>query len=238
MLVFIGLGKLTTPLLEKLKPAAFSTTGPSKLKQFPNYNGQILNLCQDYVKNESLLGTQVLYSVPPKKEDNYLENFQKYLADLDKGVHFIFISSTSVYGDQEEVNEKDEPKGNKLLIAQEGIIRKHFKHHTIIRPSGLVDEDRHPCFYLAGKEIPNPNAPVNLIHQSDVRRFICLAFTEKIFGTFNMAHPRDYSRIELYEKSCLKRDLQAPYAGADQNSGKRIRSIYMKEYFHDYLDIT
>jgi nucleoside-diphosphate-sugar epimerase len=53
---------------------------------------------------------------------------------------------------------------------------------TILRFGGLIGEDRNPIRFLAGREnLENPDAPINLIHQTDCIGII-LRIIEKILG--------------------------------------------------------
>jgi nucleoside-diphosphate-sugar epimerase len=82
----------------------------------------------------------------------------------------IFVSSTSVYGEiplenveveKNSITEEILPNPDtesKQLLEVENKSNTHFKT-TIVRFGGLIGNDRHPIYFLAGrKNIENPDA--------------------------------------------------------------------------------
>jgi len=98
---------------------------------------------------------------------------------------------------------------------------------TVLRFGGLIGEDRHPVRFLAGrKNLDNPNAPINLIHQKD-----CIGIIQKIIEldcwneTFNAVTPYHPSRKEYYTQKAKERNLDLPEFNNDKFSiGKTIAS--------------
>jgi nucleoside-diphosphate-sugar epimerase len=137
----------------------------------------------------------------------------------------LFISSTSVYGDTstalivtEETKTYPDTESGKQLVQAEQLLQSNpnFKT-TILRFGGLIGEDRHPIHFLAGrKNIENPNAPINLIHQED-----CIGIILEILRqsqnnnlvwneTFNAVTPYHPSRKEYYTQKAKDLNLVPP----------------------------
>ena len=83
---------------------------------------------------------------------------------------------------------------------------------TVVRFGGLIGDDRHPIKFLAGrKNIENPDAPINMIHQED-----CIGIIEKIIHadswneTFNAVAPFHPSRKDYYTNKAIALNLPLP----------------------------
>ncbi|MBZ9632298.1 NAD(P)H-binding protein [Salegentibacter sp. LM13S] len=152
----------------------------------------------------------------------------------------IFVSSTSVYKDEEtfpEYTEENEANGTseaaKQLISSEKMLLKneHFQT-TVIRYGGLIGPGRHPVNYLAKKTgIKNPKAPVNLIQQEDCIKIINQIIKKEAWGkTFNAAYPHHPTKEDYYTKTAKEKNLNIP--DFDENGlskGKKISSVNLKE---------
>ena len=98
---------------------------------------------------------------------------------------------------------------------------------TVVRFGGLLGEDRHPIHFLAGrKNIENPEAPINLIHQED-----CIGIIEAIVKQecwneiFNAVAPFHPTRKEYYTQKALEQNLPLPEFDQTKTSiGKTILS--------------
>jgi len=148
----------------------------------------------------------------------------------------IFVSSTSVYKDEEgfpEYTEENKANGTseaaKQLISSEKILLKneHFQS-TIIRFGGLIGPGRHPVNYLANKTgIKNPKAPVNLIQHEDCIEIINQIIKKEAWGkTFNAAYPDHPTKENYYTRTAKEKNLNIP--DFDQNGvskGKKISSV-------------
>jgi nucleoside-diphosphate-sugar epimerase len=207
----------------------------------------------DFLESSEIL----LIDVPPKLRGNSKENFVEKIKNLipfiEKSTveNVIFISSTSVYGDTssfdcaqddtlsvtEETKTCPDTESGKQLVQAEQLLQTNpnFKT-TILRFGGLIGEDRHPIKFLAGrKNIENPNAPINLIHQDD-----CLGIIEKIIEkslrqaqtdkldwneTFNAVTPFHPSRKDYYTQKALELNLNLPEFNPENDTfGKTILS--------------
>ncbi len=119
---------------------------------------------------------------------------------------FLFTSSTGVYGSQEGMVTETSPLLPNSLSAEDVVRTETYLLNqpgievTILRLAGLVGPDRHPGRWLAGrKALPNGDAPVNLVHQTDVVRSVVASIQnwapQQIFNVCAAKHP---SKSEYY----------------------------------------
>lgn len=251
----LGCGWLGFPLaktfLEKGFPVKGSTTSKAKLdlledigiKPFlislnPNeIEGDIAGFLQD---SEILI-----IDIPPKlrnpENDSFVEKIKKLIPFIEKSSikKVLFVSSTSVYGDTtalltetEDVAPNPDTESGKQLFEVEKILQnnREFKT-TVLRFAGLIGEDRHPVHFLAGrKNIENPDAPINLIHQQDcigiILKIISQTEPDKVWGKiYNAAAPIHPSRKDYYRQKATALNLAMPeFNDANPSVGKTISS--------------
>mgnify|MGYP003499001862 FL=1 len=242
----LGCGWLGFPLAKALLSKGLSvkgsTTSSEKLATLEKAGitpylitlseNKITGNATDFLENSEIL----IIDIPPKLRGSEKENF---VAKIKNVIPFIenssiknvlFISSTSVYNDDDAfVTEKTFPKpateSGKQLLQTEQLLQNnnHFKT-TVLRFGGLIGEDRHPIHFLAGrKNIDQPNAPINLIHQDD-----CVGIIEKIITinswdeTFNAVAPSHPSRETYYTQKALELSLALPQFNPANNFGGKI----------------
>jgi nucleoside-diphosphate-sugar epimerase len=243
----LGCGWLGFPLakalVEKGTPINGSTTSPDKISILEKVgihpflialeSDSISGAIEDFLKNSSIL----IIDVPPKLRGVNKENFVGKIATLipfiEKSTikNVLFISSTSVYGnDNDQVTEETalnpDSEGGKQLAIVEGLLHgnSHFKT-TVLRFGGLIGEDRNPIQFLAEKEnLENPDAPINLIHQTDCIGIILKIIEKNSWGeTYNAAAPAHPSRQAYYTQKALELNLVPPKFNHDKPSvGKTI----------------
>jgi len=180
-----------------------------------------------FLENSKVL----IIDVPPKLRGSekdpsttlrktFVEKIETLIPFIEKSSieKVIFISSTSVYGEDnlvvtEETDLNPDTESGKQLVQAEQLLQNNPKFKTtILRFGGLIGEDRHPIHFLAGrKNLDNPNAPINLIHQKD-----CIGIIIKIIEldcwneTFNAAAPFHPSRKEYYTQKAIDLNLDLP----------------------------
>jgi nucleoside-diphosphate-sugar epimerase len=148
----------------------------------------------------------------------------------------VFISSTSVYSQSGEINEKVKPepktKNGLLLKECEDYIKSQFKNYLIIRPGGLYDDNRHPAKSLSGKEgLKNGRQAVNLISKNDLVQIITKAIEVEnniIINAVNINHP---DKNEYYNSYCKKNNLSAISYLEENDTSRRI----IKTMYDDYM---
>lgn len=248
----LGCGWLGLPLAKSLLEKGFlvkgSTTSLEKIPVLESKRIQpflvtlsAIEGLNDENEIDSFLATSeiLIIDIPPKLRSVSSENFVKKIQNLIPYIEkakiekIVFISSTSVYGDgnyaitETTKTDPDTESGKQLLESETLLqINPNFKT-TIVRFGGLIGEDRHPVRFLSGrKNIENPKAPINLIHQTD-----CIGIIETIIGlncfgeTFNAVAPFHPTRKEYYTRKAMELDLALPEFEQTKSSvGKTILS--------------
>jgi nucleoside-diphosphate-sugar epimerase len=229
----LGCGWLGLPLAESLISKGYSVKGSTtnsgklkvltskKIKSFliglnPDLQGDNV---QDFFNSEILI-----IDIPPGGNEDKITYHKKQVESIIKEVKkspvqkIIFISSTSVYGNENrEVTEADvlnpeKESGKALKIVEEMLFNDETFDKTIIRFAGLIDSDRNPVKFFAGrKNIPGGNISVNLIHRKDciniIYRIINQNVWNEIFNACSDLHP---SKREFYTAAARKFNMPEP----------------------------
>jgi nucleoside-diphosphate-sugar epimerase len=230
----LGCGWLGMPLAKSLLEKGFSikgsTTSFEKISALESNGIQPfqIELSETEIKGEidSFLNNSemLIVDIPPKLRSVSSENFVKKIQNLIPFIEkakiekVIFISSTSVYSDDnavvtETIKPNPDTESGKQLLATEILLQsnENFKT-TVVRFGGLIGEDRHPIHFLAGrKNIENSEAPINLIHQEDCIGIIEALIEQDCFGeSFNAVAPFHPTRKEYYTQKALEQNLPLP----------------------------
>ncbi|WP_442588013.1 SDR family oxidoreductase [Pedobacter sp. AW31-3R] len=245
----LGCGWLGLELARELSAEGYlikgSTTSPDKLNTVLETGAipYLLNFQEDKEDFDIRFFDcdLLVISIPPGRSNagqhTFLTKIQKiaHVATTQQVSNILFISSTSVYGDgNAEVTERSSPSpdtasGKAILESEIYLEAQPGFTTTIIRFGGLVGPGRDPGRFFAGKkDIPNGNAPVNLIHQSD-----CIGLLKKIieleaFGhIYNACSPEHPSRKEFYTQASLRSGLELPEFTDELLSWKLVKSIHV-----------
>lgn len=246
-IALLGCGWLGFPLAEALIYSGYSvngsTTTPQKLSLLTEAGiapylidlgeGADTTVIQDFLKGCDVL----IINIPPKIRSGSNEN---YPAKMQQLVPFIkqagiskvlFVSSTSVYADDNTVVTEStvpnpETESGRQVLEAENVLANHFTT-TILRFGGLIGNGRNPAKYLAGKDnLPNPDAPVNLIHQDDCIGIILTILEKGYWGKIvNGVAEQHPTRKEYYTQKAAA--LQLPPPGFDNSKpsiGKTVTS--------------
>ncbi|QBZ97223.1 SDR family oxidoreductase [Flavobacterium sangjuense] len=230
----LGCGWLGLPLAKSLLEKGFSVKGSTtSLDKIPvlkdaGIEAFQIEVSEDKIKGEidSFLATSeiLIIDIPPKLRSVTSENFVKKIQNLipciekSKIKKVVFISSTSVYADDNSIAaESTKPNPNsesgKQLLQAENLLQNNANFKTtVVRFGGLIGEERHPVHFLAGrKDIENPEAPINLIHQTDCIGIIKTIIEQNSFGeTFNAVAPFHPTRKDYYIQKALELNLPLP----------------------------
>ncbi|MEZ7499260.1 SDR family NAD(P)-dependent oxidoreductase [Flavobacterium sp. Arc3] len=243
----LGCGWLGFPLAKALLEKKFrvngSTTSADKISKLENVGihpflisletDGVTGRITDFLKDSSIL----IIDIPPKlrgtNKENFVSKIEALIPFIEKSTieNVLFISSTSVYGDaNDQVTEEtplnpDSESGKQLAIV-EGVLHNNSRFKTtILRFGGLIGEDRNPIKFIAAKEnLENPDAPINLIHQTDCIGIILRIIEKNSWGeTYNAATPVHPSRKVYYTQKALKLNLIPPTFNHEKPSlGKTI----------------
>ena len=247
----MGCGWLGFPLAQQLLKEDYtvhgSTTSTDKLSVLKSNGIQpflvtlsettILGDCSKFLTGSD----KVIINIPPglRKQPN-----KNHVAEIKHLIHaleqhnikqVLYISSTSVFKDDfyyPVINASTAPNAtstsSKQLIAIEQMLstNPNFKT-TILRFGGLVDKDRHPSKFLAGKtNIANPEAPINLIHKTDCIAIISAILKNNLWNVaLNAAYPAHPSKETYYVNYCQHHNLPVPeFSSVAKSKGKLIDS--------------
>ncbi|SDF40409.1 Nucleoside-diphosphate-sugar epimerase [Mucilaginibacter pineti] len=238
---------LAKQLLKNNQPVKGSTTSPGKIAALSAEG--IEPYLVNFTKDEQSYDPGFFYcdvlviSIPPKTKSgggpDHVPKLTRIIEaiKLHKIKNVVLISSTGVYADlDKKVNENTDPQPNteagKILLAAENLFRAEpsFKT-TIIRFAGLIGPGRDPGKFFAGKkDIPNGDAPVNLIHLDDCVAIGSAVIHKQAFGyLLNACAPHHPTRAEFYTQAAIKSGLEVPVFISELKEWKIIESVYLNE---------
>ncbi|MDP2113354.1 MAG: SDR family NAD(P)-dependent oxidoreductase [Bacteroidota bacterium] len=179
----------------------------------------------------------LIISIPPRRIEGIEQVFPSQIRRLipfilKSGIQkVIFISSTSVYPDQNQLARENEilvpdKASGRALVEAENLLREQsgFKT-TIIRFGGLIGADRNPARFLLKSTQPIANAPVNLIHQDDCIGIISAIIKQELWGeTLNACCPEHPMKKDFYEKAAIQSGLAVPVISEELSAYKTIDS--------------
>ena len=250
----LGCGWLGLPLAKQLVQKGYavkgSTTSSDKIELLKNLEilpysiiisaEEITGSTESFLENSEVL----IINIPPKlraaEKEDFVSKIQLLIPHIEKStiLKVIFVSSTSVYADVNEVIMEDsvyEPatESGRQLLASESILKSNTSFQTtIVRFGGLIGEDRHPIRFLAGrKNIENPEAPINLIHLEDCIGIIVSIIEQDSWDqTFNAVTPFHPSRKEYYSQKAMDMNLDLPeFNSSSVSNGKMISSAKIQK---------
>ncbi len=214
----LGCGWLGKPLALSLIEQGYqikgSTTSVAKLDEFQEMGISPFLINLDSLTHNILafLDSEILIVALPSKD---LEGFRNLISHIENSSlkKIIFISSTSVYGNSDEmITEETETLPSALTAIEMLFKNSSYFETTIIRFAGLFGYNRKPGnFFKNGRKIPNPDGFVNMIHQDD-----CIQLIEKVIKKnawnqiFNGCADTHPTRREFYTKSTLDIELELP----------------------------
>lgn len=239
--------ELAKSLVNKWVKVKGSTTSADKLPLFSavGIEPYLIDLSSDNeVTDPAFFECDVLWiSIPPKARTG---NGAEYLAKIERLLALIktyqikqvvLISSTGVYGDSNtEVTEADAPNpdsesGKVLLAAEELLKQQTGSTTTIIRFGGLIGPGRDPGRFFAGKtDVPNGEAPVNLIHLTDCIGISNAILDKQAFGhMYNAVSPSHPTRANFYTQAAVASGLQPPHFIEEKENWKIVNGVNVGE---------
>ncbi|GJJ79579.1 NAD(P)-dependent oxidoreductase [Pasteurella canis] len=242
----VGLGWLGLPLARHLKNLGWEVKGSKRthegaeqmrlirLESYPLELTPEINADPDDLTMLLSVDSLVI-NIPPSQ---YFFNPQHYVFGIQnlvneallQGVnHIIFISSTSVFPEiTGQFDESSIPQPNSeitkaLIEVEQWLFQLDNIDCDIIRFGGLVGDDRHPVYSLAGKEVKAGNSPVNLVHFDDCARAIQLLLEtpshQRLYHVVAPEHPR---KAEYYSIMAKKLGVEAPHFISSDDDPVRI----------------
>ena len=154
----------------------------------------------------------------------------------------IFISSTSVYGDQQGASVSEvsplhanRDTGQALVEVEKMLMGEPDLKVTILRMGGLVGGHRQPYLFMAGRVgLTGGEMPVNLVHQEDAIRAVTAVIEHDNWGeTYNVVADKHPSRREYYTYAATQNNMPRPEFLPDViPSGKSVSNKKIKEKFN------
>ena len=261
----VGLGWLGLPLARHLKNLGWEVKGTKRthdgveqmrLMRLEAYHLELtpeINADPDDVS--ALLDVDsLIINIPPSQYffdlNQYVEGVQNLVNEaLLQGVsHIIFISSTSVFPDisanfnESAIPQPDSDIGRALVEIENGLAQMQDIDCDIIRFAGLVGNDRHPVYSLAGKQaLKCGHSPVNLVHLDDCARAIQLLLeTLGGYRLYHLAAPIHQTREEYYRHAAEKYGLEPPHFISSEQDPQRIimaeKICHELEFVYQYPD--
>jgi nucleoside-diphosphate-sugar epimerase len=228
-IAILGCGWLGFPLAISLIKNRYSIIGTttsiekiSFLKE-AGINGKVWSLSDVQTKESTSFLNSVdilVLNIPPSKvkgEFDYSSSLYNLSLLLPPTTHVLFISSTSVYPENlidanESYSWQKSDLLNQNVLAENKLLEVLGNRLTIVRMAGLIGSSRHPIKSMINKmEIPNGDAPINLIHLNDaigiIEKIIDLNFWGEIINGCFPLHP---SKTEYYSNSANFFNLPVP----------------------------
>lgn len=255
----LGCGWLGLPLAKKLLDLGYkvkgTTTSTKKLENLKKsgIDPYLIQVTENEIEGpiptflESL--DILIINIPPRlrgkgTKENYVRKVELLIKELEKAQvpKVIFISSTSVYSDEQgDVNEDTVPlptseSGKQLLESEKQVRDSSEFESTIIRFGGLIGPDRHPVTMLSGrKNLSGGNAPTNLIHLDDCIGIITTIIEKNGWGErINGVYPEHPIKREYYTQMALKKNIQPPeYQENNSKIHKKISTcnLFLTKYY-------
>ena len=261
----VGLGWLGLPLARHLKNLGWEVKGTKRthdgveqmrLMRLEAYHLELtpeINADPDDVS--ALLDVDsLIINIPPSQYffdlNQYVEGVQNLVNEaLLQGVsHIIFISSTSVFPeisanfDESVIPQPSSDIGRALVEIENGLAQMQDIDCDIIRFAGLVGNDRHPVYSLAGKQdLKCGHSPVNLVHLDDCARAIQLLLeTPGGYRLYHLAAPMHPTREAYYQHAAEKYGLEPPHFISSEQDPQRIimaeKICHELEFVYQYPD--
>lgn len=161
--------------------------------------------------------------------------------------HVLFVSSTSVYPNEPRLMHETDAMSTRdassdVLRAEGHFVPRYGQwKSTVVRLGGLIGPDRSPGRFLAGRrDLDQGNAPVNLVHLTDVVGVLSCIIERGTWGhTFNVCAAQHPRRRDFYPAAAKHLNLEPPTFKDEQEvSGKTIdsslvRSLVPYQFKHD-----
>lgn len=190
--------------------------------------------------DDSFFDCDVLWiAIPPKSRGGEGALFIDKVKGIIRAIklyevpNVVFISSTGVYADSNQhVNEETDPQPNtdagRILFEAENLFHAETSFKTtIIRFAGLIGPARDPGRFFAGKkDIPNGDAPVNLIHLDDCIGLSKVILAQHAFGyLFNGCAPAHPTRADFYTRASANSGFEKPEFIRELKEWKVVESV-------------
>ncbi len=239
------LGTTTSP--EQLPIMAAAGIEPHLFQLGSDFNANAEELLQRLLRAADVL----VLNVPPRASANGA--YPNLLRPVHRAVatagirHVLFVSSTGVYPNEplvmrEAAAMSTRDAASDVLRAEGHFVPRYGQwKSTVVRLGGLIGPGRPPGRFLAGRrDLVQGNAPVNLVHLTDVVGVLSAIIQHGAWGhTFNVCAAQHPLRRDFYSAAAHYLELESPTFKDEVGvSGKTIdsslvRSIVPYKFQHD-----
>ena len=237
----IGCGWLGFPLAKYLLTEDWqvkgSTTSENKLENLRD-NGieSFLFKLPFRINPELLHANNLVLNIPPGRGNSaQMENYSKSIGDIllqlktSKSFNkLIFISSTSVYGSDQDIFDEgsfcnSKTRSGEVMLEAESLIMNAGIPYVILRFGGLAGPERHPGRFLAGRTgLTTGNQSVNFLHLDDAIRVINHMLETPILNEiFNVVSPIHSNKEDFYIKMAESLTMTPPTFDKPANPFRR-----------------
>ncbi|RZK20029.1 MAG: SDR family NAD(P)-dependent oxidoreductase [Hymenobacter sp.] len=259
----LGCGWLGLPLAQALQAQGHrvlgTTTTPEQLSVLAaiGIEPYLLQLGADFsVADEARLttflkGADVLVlNVPPRAAT--AGGYPQLLRPVHRAVAaagvkaVLFVSTTGVYPEEPRLMREQDAISTRDAASDVLRTEGHFVprygqwQSTVVRLGGLIGPGRAPGRFLAGRrELPQGDAPVNLVHLTDAIGVLSTIIKHNIWGyTLNVCAQSHPPRREFYPAAAEYLALTSPTFQPHYGPGKTIdssllRSVVPYQFTHD-----
>ncbi|MBN2527354.1 MAG: SDR family NAD(P)-dependent oxidoreductase [Deltaproteobacteria bacterium] len=245
----LGSGWLGYPLalrfVQKKYDVKTSCTSEAKLSQLQAIGTTpfVVNIDALNKDADAFLQSELLViNIPADSIKGHRALLQKILGSPVKNV--ILVSTTSVYPNENQIASEDDELPESTRLAIENVFTSNNRiQTTVLRFAGLIGYRRHPgLFFSGGKNLSNPDAPVNLIHRDDCIEIIGQIIKKNIWNQiFNCCADTHPSKKEFYTHAAAMLNLpppsisEQPRGSSKTVSNQKLKSVLKYTFIHPDL---
>lgn len=222
MIAIIGAGYIGTHfakvLLTNNLPFITTSREINKNKQFPWVKHSI----GENLPQEIQMADSIYILVPPSEE--LLLGLKKIHPLFKENQKIIYTSSIGIYSDKSR---------NKALLQsiEEEILK--IPNSLILRLGGLIGNERHPAFYLSGKEnLEGGLTPINLTHIDDITFFFMHLQKNHISGIYDFVSEGHPLKKDFYPRECKRLGLPSCHFKNEGDPHKIIHSHKLEKAYN------
>jgi nucleoside-diphosphate-sugar epimerase len=249
----LGCGWLGLPLAKHLLAQGHRVLGTTTsaeqlpLLQAEGIDAQLLQLGTDFTAaDESRLASllaqadTLVLNVPPRAA--VAGGYPQLLRPVHRAVvaarvqAVLFVSTTSVYPDEPRLMRETDAISTRDAASDVLRTEGHFVprygqwQSTVVRLGGLIGPGRPPGRFLAGRRnLPQGNAPTNLLHLTDAVGVLSAIIGQDIWGhTLNVCAQLHPLRQDFYPAAARYLGLEPPTFQPDGGTSKTIDSSRLR----------
>lgn len=155
----------------------------------------------------------------------------------------IHFSSSGIYqglsGVVDETAALQEADARVSILLQGEQALQQFEPTVTLRLAGLMGPGRHPGRFTAGKQLPDADGPVNMIHAWDVISAVKLVMAASpCRGLYNLSSPETETRRTFYHTAALLAGQQSASFSDVTTTRKVAAGKFMQQFSFQYQFIN